>query len=136
GYLLSFAILLIPAGRLGDLFGPKRLTLVGLALFTAASAACGLSTDASQLIAARVVQGVGGALLMPQMLPFIAALFSADRRGAAFGVNGAVVGLSTVAGPVLGGFIVTNADWRWIFYLNVPVGIIAFAAVLLLVPDL
>ncbi|TMB40714.1 MAG: MFS transporter, partial [Chloroflexi bacterium] len=124
------------AGRLGDLFGPKRLTLVGLALFTAASAACGLSTDASQLIAARVVQGMGGALLMPQMLPFIAALFSADRRGAAFGVNGAVVGLSTVAGPVLGGFIVTNADWRWIFYLNVPVGIIAFAAVLLLVPDL
>jgi EmrB/QacA subfamily drug resistance transporter len=136
GYLLSFSILLIPAGRLGDLFGPKRLTLVGLALFTAASAACGLSTDASQLIAARVVQGVGGALLMPQMLPFIAALFSADRRGSAFGVNGAVVGLSTVAGPVLGGFIVTNADWRWIFYLNVPVGIIAFAAVLLLVPDL
>ena len=129
-------MLLIPAGRLGDLFGPKRLSLIGLALFTAASAACGLSADASQLIAARVLQGVGGALLTPQVLPFITSLFSADRRGAAFGINGAIIGLATVAGPTLGGFIVTNADWRWIFFLNVPVGIIAFAATLVLVPDL
>jgi EmrB/QacA subfamily drug resistance transporter len=136
GYLLAFAVLLIPAGRLGDLFGPKRLSLIGLALFTAASAACGLSGDASQLIAARVAQGVGGALLTPQVLPFITALFSADRRGAAFGINGAVIGLATVAGPTLGGFIVTNADWRWIFFINVPIGIIAMVATLLLVPDL
>ena len=136
GYLLAFAVLLIPAGRLGDLFGPKRLSLIGLAVFTAASAACGLSGDASQLIAARVVQGVGGALLTPQVLPFITALFSADRRGAAFGVNGAVIGLATVAGPTLGGFIVTNADWRWIFFINVPVGVIALVATLVLVPDL
>jgi EmrB/QacA subfamily drug resistance transporter len=136
GYLLAFAVLLIPAGRLGDLFGPKRLSLIGLALFTAASAACGLSGDATQLIAARVAQGVGGALLTPQVLPFITALFSADRRGAAFGVNGAVIGLATVAGPTLGGFIVTNADWRWIFFINVPIGIVALAATLLLVPDL
>ena len=136
GYLLAFAVLLIPAGRLGDLFGPKRLSLIGLAVFTAASAACGLSSDASQLIAARVVQGVGGALLTPQVLPFITALFSADRRGAAFGVNGAVIGLATVAGPTLGGFIVTNADWRWIFFINVPVGIVAFFATVVLVPDL
>jgi EmrB/QacA subfamily drug resistance transporter len=136
GFLLAFAVLLIPAGRLGDLFGPKRLSLIGLALFTAASAACGLSTDASQLIAARVVQGVGGALLTPQILPFISTLFSAERRGAAFGVNGAVIGLATVAGPTLGGFIVTNANWRWIFFLNVPIGILALVATLLLVPDL
>ena len=136
GYLLAFAVLLIPAGRLGDLFGPKRLSLIGLAVFTTASAACGLSGDASQLIAARVVQGVGGALLTPQVLPFITALFSAERRGAAFGVNGAVIGLATVAGPTLGGFIVTNADWRWIFFINVPVGIIAFVATVVLVPDL
>jgi EmrB/QacA subfamily drug resistance transporter len=136
GYLLAFAVLLIPAGRLGDLFGPKRLSLIGLALFTAASAACGLSGDASQLIAARVAQGVGGALLTPQILPFISALFSADRRGAAFGVNGAVIGLATVAGPTLGGLIVTNANWRWIFFINVPVGIVALAATLILVPDL
>jgi EmrB/QacA subfamily drug resistance transporter len=136
GYLLAFAVLLIPAGRLGDLFGPKRLSLIGLALFTAASAACGLSGDASQLIAARVAQGVGGALLTPQVLPFITALFSADRRGAAFGINGAVIGLATVAGPTLGGFIVTNADWRWIFFINVPVGVVAFVATVVLVPDL
>ncbi len=136
GYLLAFAVLLIPGGRLGDLFGPKRLSLIGLALFTAASAACGLSTDASQLITARVVQGVGGALLTPQILPFISALFSAERRGAAFGVNGAVIGLSTVVGPTLGGYIVTNADWRWIFFINVPVGIVGFLATLFLVPDL
>ena len=136
GYLLAFAVLLIPAGRLGDLFGQKRLSLIGLALFTAASAACGFSTDASQLIAARVAQGVGGAMLTPQILPFITALFHAERRGAAFGVNGAVIGLATVAGPTLGGFIVTNFDWRWIFFLNVPIGVIAFAATLLLVPDL
>ena len=81
GFLLAFAVLLIPAGRLGDLFGPKRLFILGLALFTAASTACGLSTDANQLVAARVVQGAGGALLTPQMLPFITALFAADRRG-------------------------------------------------------
>ncbi len=136
GFLLAFAVLLIPAGRLGDLFGPKRLSLIGLALFTAASAACGLSGDASQLIAARVAQGVGGALLTPQILPFITSLFPAERRGAAFGINGAVIGLATVAGPTLGGFIVTNADWRWIFFLNVPIGVIALAATLLLVPDL
>lgn len=136
GYLLAFAVLLIPASRLGDLFGPKRLFVIGLALFTAASAACGLSTDASQLVAARIVQGAGGALLTPQILPFITSLFASDRRGAAFGVNGAVIGLATVAGPTLGGLIVTNADWRWIFFLNVPVGVVAFAATLLLVPDL
>ena len=136
GFLLAFAVLLIPAGRLGDFFGPKRLSLIGLALFTVASAVCGLSTDASQLIAARVAQGVGGALLTPQILPFITALFSAERRGAAFGINGAVIGLATVAGPTLGGFIVTNANWRWIFFLNVPIGVVAIAATLLLVPDL
>ena len=136
GFLLAFAVLLIPAGRLGDLFGPKRLFLIGLALFTAASAACGFSTDASQLVAARVVQGAGGALLTPQMLPFISALFAADRRGAAFGLNGAVIGLATVAGPVLGGLIVTYSDWRWIFFLNVPVGVVAIVATALFVPDL
>lgn len=136
GFLLAFAVLLIPAGRLGDLFGPKRLFLIGLALFTAASAACGFSTDASQLVAARVVQGAGGALLTPQMLPFISALFAPDRRGAAFGLNGAIIGLATVAGPVLGGLIVTYSDWRWIFFLNVPVGLVAIAAAALFVPDL
>lgn len=136
GFLLAYAVLLIPSGRLGDRFGPKRVFLAGLALFTAASAACGMAGDATQLVAARVVQGAGGALLAPQMLPFIASLFPPERRGAAFGVNGAIIGLATVAGPTVGGLVVTHFDWRWIFYLNVPVGVAAIAAAALLVPDL
>jgi len=101
GYLLSYAVLLITAGRLGDIFGPKRMFLAGLALFTLASAACGLSSDANTLIAARVLQGVGGALLSPQPMAFITALFPANRRGAAFGVFGGVIGLATAVGPTL-----------------------------------
>jgi EmrB/QacA subfamily drug resistance transporter len=136
GYLLAYAVLLITAGRLADLWGPRNLFAAGLAVFTVASALCGLSQDSTQLIAARVLQGVGGALLMPQSLTLLTALFPPERRGAAFGVNGAIVGISTVAGPTLGGLVVTYADWRWIFFLNVPVGVLAVAASLLLVPDL
>ena len=136
GYLLSYAVLLITAGRLGDIFGPKRMFLAGLALFTLASAACGLSSDANTLIAARVLQGVGGALLSPQPMAFITALFPANRRGAAFGVFGGVIGLATAVGPTLGGLIVTYANWRWIFFINLPVGLIALLGTAYLVPDL
>jgi len=136
GYLLSYAVLLITAGRLGDIFGPKRMFLAGLILFTLASAACGFSNDANTLIAARVLQGVGGALLSPQPMAFITALFPPQRRGAAFGVLGGVIGLATALGPTLGGLIVTYADWRWIFFLNLPVGALALLGTALLVPDL
>ena len=136
GYLLAYAVLLITSGRLGDLFGPKRMFLAGLALFTVASAACGLSNDANTLIAARVAQGVGGALLSPQPMAFITSLFPAQRRGAAFGVFGGVIGLATALGPTLGGLIVTYANWRWIFFINVPVGLLALVATGVLVPDL
>jgi len=136
GYLLAYAVLLITASRLADLWGPRNLFAVGLAVFTIASALCGLSQDSTQLIAARVLQGVGGAMLAPQSLTLLTAIFPPERRGAAFGINGAVVGLSTVAGPTLGGLIVTTADWRWIFFLNVPVGIVAVAASLLVIPDI
>jgi EmrB/QacA subfamily drug resistance transporter len=136
GYLLAFAVLLITSGRLADLWGPRNLFVAGLAVFTIASALCGLSQDATQLIAARVLQGVGGALLAPQALTLLAAIFPPERRGAAFGINGAVVGLATVAGPTLGGLIVTGLDWRWIFFLNVPVGVLAIVASLLVIPDL
>src|SRR5262250_2519559 len=119
GYLLASAVLLITASRLADLWCPRNLFAVGLAVFTIASALCGLSQDSTQLIAARVLQGVGGALLAPQSLTLLTALFPPERRGAAFGVNGAIIGVSTVAGPTLGGLIVTYADWRWIFFLNV-----------------
>ncbi|TMD40649.1 MAG: DHA2 family efflux MFS transporter permease subunit [Chloroflexi bacterium] len=136
GYLLTYAVLLITAGRLGDLFGPRQMFAAGLVLFTVASALCGLSQDATQLIAARVLQGVGGALLAPQTLSILVAIFPPERRGAAFGVNGAVIGVSTVAGPTLGGLIVTNWDWRWIFFLNVPVGIAALIGTFLVIPDI
>jgi len=116
--------LLITGGRLGDLFGPRQLFAAGLVIFTAASALCGLSQDANQLIAARVIQGVGAALLAPQTLTILMAIFPPERRGAAFGITGAVIGVSTVAGPTLGGLIVTNGDWRWIFFLNVPFGLL------------
>jgi EmrB/QacA subfamily drug resistance transporter len=135
GYLLTYAVLLITAGRLGDLFGPRQLFALGLIVFTAASALCGLSQDANQLIAARVIQGIGGALIAPQTITILMAIFPPERRGAAFGMTGAVIGISTVAGPTLGGLIVTNWDWRWIFYLNVPVGIVALVGTFLVIPD-
>ena len=135
GYLLTYAVLLITAGRLGDLFGPRQLFALGLVVFTAASALCGLSTDATQLIAARVLQGVGGALIAPQTLTILMAIFPPERRGAAFGITGAVIGVSTVAGPTLGGLIVTNWDWRWIFFVNVPIGILALLGTFLVIPD-
>jgi EmrB/QacA subfamily drug resistance transporter len=135
GYLITYAVLLITAGRLGDIFGPRQLFAAGLIVFTVASALCGLSQDANQLIAARVVQGIGGALIAPQTLTVLMAIFPPARRGTAFGVTGAVIGVSTVAGPTLGGLIVTNGDWRWIFFLNVPIGIIALLGTFLVIPD-
>src|SRR5256712_8606773 len=135
GSLLTYAVLLIPAGRLGDLFGPRQLFALGLIVFSAASALCGLSLDANQLIAARVIQGIGGALIAPQTITILMAIFPPERRGAAFGMTGAVIGISTVAGPTLGGLIVTNWDWRWIFFLNVPVGILALIGTFLVIPD-
>jgi EmrB/QacA subfamily drug resistance transporter len=135
-YLLAYAVLLITAGRLGDFFGPRRLFALGLAIFTVASALCGLSQDGNQLIAARILQGVGGAILTPQTLSIITIIFPPERRGAAFGIWGAVAGVATVTGPTLGGFLVTYINWRWIFFVNVPVGLVALAGALLVVPDL
>jgi len=135
-YILVYAVLLITAGRLGDLYGQRNLFAVGLAIFTLASALCGFAQDANQLIAARVLQGVGGALLVPQTLAILTSLFPPDRRGAAFGVWAGVAGLATLAGPTVGGAIVTYVDWRWIFFVNVPIGIAALIATFVIVPDL
>lgn len=136
GYVMVFAVLLITAGRLGDIYGPRNLFAAGLVVFTLASAACGLSHDTTQMIVARAVQGVGGALLMPQTLTILTTIFPPERRGAAFGVWGAVAGIATIAGPTLGGLIVTYFSWHWIFYMNVPLGILALAATFLVIPDL
>ena len=135
-YVLVYAVLLITAGRLGDLYGQRTLFAIGLAVFTVASALCGLSQTPNELIAARVLQGVGGALLTPQTLAILTTIFPPERRGAAFGVWGGVAGLATLAGPTLGGALITYIDWRWIFYVNVPVGIAALVATFLIIPDL
>src|SRR6202163_36810 len=135
-YILVYAVLLITAGRLGDLYGQRTLFAIGLFVFTLASALCGLSQNVGELIAARILQGVGGALLTPQTLSIITSLFPPERRGAAFGVWGGVAGLATVAGPTVGGAIITYIDWRWIFFINVPIRIAALIATFVIIPDL
>ena len=135
-YVLAYAVLLITAGRLGDLYGPKRLFIVGLLVFTAASAACGFAGTPEQLIAFRVVQGVGGALLTPQTLSVITVIFPPEKRGAAFGIWGAVAGVATIAGPTLGGYLVTYWGWEWIFFVNVPIGALTVALAAWVMPEL
>jgi EmrB/QacA subfamily drug resistance transporter len=135
-YLLTLAVLIITSGRLGDIFGQRRLFIAGLALFTAASAACGLAQDANQLILARTIQGIGAAILSPQALVIVSAIFPAERRGAALGLMAGATALAAVAGPTLGGVIVTYLDWRWIFFVNLPIGVIGIALALWLVPSI
>ena len=135
-YILVYAVLLIPAGRLGDLFGQRNMFALGLAIFTVASVLCGFSQNSTELISARIVQGVGGALLTPQTLAILTSIFPPERRGAAFGVWGGVAGLATIAGPTIGGALITYIDWPWIFFINVPIGIGALIATFIIVPDL
>lgn len=124
-YVLAFAVLLVTGGRLGDLFGQRRMFVSGVSLFTAASLLCGLAQTADQLIWARVAQGVGAALLVPQTLSLLTRVFPEEKRGAAFGVWGAVGGLGAAIGPTVGGLLVDSLGWRWIFFLNIPLGIAA-----------
>ncbi|MHB1005683.1 MAG: DHA2 family efflux MFS transporter permease subunit [Chloroflexota bacterium] len=135
-YILVYAVMLITAGRLGDRYGQRNLFALGMALFILASALSGVAQNTEQLIGARVLQGIGGALLTPQTLTIITSIFPPGQRGAAFGVWGAVAGVAAVTGPTLGGLIVTNWGWRWIFYINLPIGLIALVATFLIVPDL
>src|SRR5947209_4243246 len=135
-YILTYAVLLITTGRLGDMVGPKKLFLIGLIIFTLSSAACGIAQNPEQLILFRVIQGIGGAILTPQTLSIITSIFPPENRGAAFGVWGAVAGVAAVAGPTLGGFLTTTFSWRAIFYVNVPIGIVAVVLAYLLVPEL
>ncbi|MHB1596447.1 MAG: DHA2 family efflux MFS transporter permease subunit [Streptosporangiaceae bacterium] len=135
-YALVLAVLLITAGRLGDLRGQRNLFNIGVVLFTAASAACGLAPTVGWLITFRSIQGVGAALLMPQTLAILTMVFPPERRGAAFGVWGAVAGVATIAGPTLGGLLVTAFDYRYIFFINVPIGAAVVVLSLMLIPDL
>jgi EmrB/QacA subfamily drug resistance transporter len=135
-YLLAYAVPLLITGRLGDRFGPKRLYLSGLVVFTLASLWCGLSGDVEMLILARVFQGFGAAMMTPQTMAVITRIFPPDRRGAAMGIWGATAGMATLVGPILGGVLVDGLGWEWIFFINVPVGIAGFFLALRYVPAL
>jgi len=135
-YSLVLAVLLITCGRLGDLRGQRNMFIIGVALFTVASAACGFSPTVGWLIAFRAVQGAGAALLMPQTLALLTMVFPPERRGAAFGIWGAVAGVATIAGPTLGGLLVTAFDWRYIFFINLPIGVIVILLGIFLIPDI
>ncbi len=123
GYTLSFCVLLLPAAALGDRFGRRRMFTAGIAIFTAASAACALAPSAGALIAARVIQGAGGALIIPLSLTILAAAAPEERRGRVLGSWGAVALAAASLGPVLGGALTEGLSWRWVFWLNVPVGL-------------
>jgi len=134
-YALTFAVLLMTAAALGDRWGRRPVYASGLLLFAAASVACALAPNGTALVAARAVQGIGAAVTMPMALALINTAFPAGRRGWAMGVFGAVTGLATVLGPVLGGVITELLSWSYIFWLNVPVGVATAAAVVLRIRD-
>ena len=129
-YNLSFAVLLITAAALGDRFGRRRLYAIGLGLFAAASAASALAPDVGWLIASRAVQGAGSALIMPLGLALLSAAFPPEKRGAAIGIFSAITGLAVASGPLVGGAIVNGLAWQWIFWINVPIGLLSIPFVL------
>jgi EmrB/QacA subfamily drug resistance transporter len=138
GYALAFGLALIPAGRLGDRFGHKWVFITGLTLFTVASLACGLAQDGNQLIVARVVQGLAAGIYVPAVTAYIQLLFTGRTRGKAFAIMGAVIGVSSALGPLIGGLLIqafgnTNG-WRLVFVVNLPIGIIAVIAAVILLP--
>ncbi|MDQ4215338.1 DHA2 family efflux MFS transporter permease subunit [Microbacterium sp. ASV81] len=135
-YLLAYAVPLLITGRLGDRFGPKNIYLIGLTVFTLASLGCGLSGSLGMLIAFRAVQGLGAALMTPQTMAVITRTFPAEHRGAAMGLWGATAGVATLVGPLAGGLLVDGFGWEWIFFINLPVGVIGFVLAWILVPRL
>ncbi len=134
-YALSFAVFLLTGGKLADRFGRRRVFLIGLVIFTLSSLACGLAGTAGLLIGARIVQGVGAALMMPATLSIISAVFPPRERGAAIGIWAGVSAMALAIGPLVGGILAEKANWNWIFYINVPVGALGIVAAFLLVPE-
>ncbi|MEV6447031.1 MFS transporter [Amycolatopsis sp. NPDC051716] len=138
GYALAFGLVLVTGGRLGDAFGRRNMFLGALAAFVLTSALAGAAPDETTLVLARLAQGVAAGMLTPQNTGLIQDLFRGAERGRAFGMFGAVVGISTAVGPILGGFIIAvfgaQDGWRWVFYVNVPIGVLAFALALRLLP--
>jgi len=135
-YSLGYAVLLITSGRLGDIVGPRTMFVIGLVFFVAASAFSGLAQNPDMLIAGRALQGVGAALLAPQTMAILLTVFPVERRAPMFALFGMLAGLAVVAGPTLGGVLTTYLSWRWIFFVNLPVGVAVVIAALRFVPDL
>jgi EmrB/QacA subfamily drug resistance transporter len=135
GYALSFAVLMLTGGKLADMFGRRRIFLIGLAVFTLSSLFCGLAGSAELLIAARVVQGVGAAFMMPATLSIITATFAPKERGAALGIWAGVSAMALAIGPLVGGLITEHIGWNWIFYINVPVGLVGLVAARLIIRE-
>src|SRR6266404_5484888 len=123
-YTLTFAVLLLTGAALGDRFGRRRLLAIGLGIFTLASAAAALAPSIAVLDAARAVQGLGGAIVMPLTLTILSASVPPERRGLALGAWGGISGLAIAFGPLVGGAVVSGISWHWIFWLNVPIGIV------------
>ena len=135
GYVLMIGVLPMGIGRLGDLWGQRAVYLAGLALFSIASLLCGLAPSITALIVFRVIQGIGAAIMTPGTLAIIIRAFPPRQHGLAIGIYGGISGLGLVAGPVLGGLLVQGEGWRWIFFVNVPLGVVALAMAVLFVPE-
>ena len=134
-YLLAYAVPVLITGRLGDRFGPKNLYMLGLTVFTLSSLWCGLTGSIEGLIVARVFQGLGAAMITPQTMAIITRIFPSERRGQAMALWGATAGVATLVGPILGGVLVDALGWEWIFFINIPVGVIGLVLAWRLVPE-
>lgn len=139
GYVLAFGLFLVPMGRLGDQRSRRALFLIGLSLFTLASVGCALAPGSEVLLTARLVQGMAAGMQMPQVIGLIQELFPGDQRGRAFGLFGATIGVATAFGPTLGGLVIglggPEDGWRWIFWMNVPLGVTAIALAAWMLPS-
>ena len=140
GYILAFALGLLPFGRSGDIYGKRRVFLIGVTAFTLASALCGFATSIDMLLVSRVIQGVAGAMMTPQILAIAQVMFPPKERAAAFALFGLTAGMASVAGPITGGFLIEHnvfgLEWRPIFLINLPIGILAVIAGRALIPDI
>ena len=134
-YNIAFAAGIITAAAVGDRFGRRPIFSIGLALFTVASAACALAPDAPELIAARIVQGLGAAIVLPLSLTILTTAFPVQRRGMIVGIYGGLAGLAVALGPIIGGAVTQGIDWHWIFWINVPIGAAALPLAMRLLPD-